>query len=255
MAKSQQEEERLRQEKLELLKMKQGIIEESEIIPEDAPAQYEKPRGRKKISNFFYQNKWFLIPAFFAAALLVFLVVQILAREKADIDIIVTVTKENSELLAKIDVIEETLEMYCPDFDGNGKVHVSVQAIDLSLGDAMIQYADIERQKFSTEIKMFDRPLAVCDKGFISEYVPQCDDGYGYELYTNFSGTFPAEILYSGKSVICSKTGLDISEDALICVRELPATSKAEDKGVVERRERALIVLQNIVDGNIVNPK
>ena len=45
MANSQQEEERLRKEKLELLKMKQGIIEESEIIPENAPALHEKPHG------------------------------------------------------------------------------------------------------------------------------------------------------------------------------------------------------------------
>ncbi len=255
MAKSQQEEERLRQEKLELLKMKQGIIEESEIIPEDAPTQYEKPHGWKKVSNFFYQNKWFLIPAFFAAALLVFLAVQFFTREKADIEIIVAVTTEKSELLGKIDVIEETLEMYCPDFDGNGKVHVSVETIDLSMGDTMTQYADVERQKFSTEIKMFDRPLAVCDKGYISDFIPPCDEGYGYELYSNLSGTFSADILYNGKSVICSKTGLDFASDALLCVRALPANSKAQDKNVIERRERALIVLQNIVEGNVVNPK
>ena len=119
----------------------------------------------------------------------------------------------------------------------------------------MTQYADVERQKFSTEIRMFDRPLAVCDKGYISDFIPPCDEGYGYELYSNLSGTFSDEILYNGKSVICSKTGLNFTSDALFCVRALPANSKAQDKNVIERRERALIVLQNIVDGNIVNPK
>ena len=255
MAKSQQEEERLRKEKLELLKMKQGIIEESEIIPENAPALHEEPHGWKKISNFFYQNKWFLIPAFFAAALLVFLTVQFFTREKADIEIIVAVTVDKSELLGKIDVIEETLEMYCPDFDGNGKVHVSVETIDLSMGETMTQYADIERQKFSTEMRMLDRPLAVCDKGYISDFIPSCDEGYGYELYSSLSGIFSDDILFGEKSVVCSKTGIEFTEGALFCVRSLPANSKGEDKGVIERRERALIVLKNIVDGNIVNPK
>ncbi len=255
MANSQQEEEKLRKEKLELLKMKQGIIEESEIIPEAAPPKYEKPHGWKKISNFFYQNKWFLIPAFLAAALVVFLVVQILTREKADIEIMVIVTNENTELLAKTNVIEETLEMYCPDFDGNGKVHVSIQTIDLSLEDDVTQYSDVERQKLSTEIKLFKRPLVICDKGFISDYIPEHFSGSSYEFFSNLSGNFPAEILYNETGVICSKTGLDFAEDALLSVRELPANSVGQDKNAIERRERALIVLKNIVDGNIVNPK
>ena len=251
MANSQQEEERLRKEKLELLKMKQGIIEESEIIPESAPTQYEKPRGGKKISNFFYQNKWFLIPAFLAAALVVFLIVQVFTREKADIEIIVAVTAENSELLTKIDVIEETLEMYCPDFDGNGKVNVSVQTIDLSVTSP--QDADVEQQKLSTEVKMYNRPLTICDKGFISDYITKSE--FGYEFYSGLSDSLTGELLNNGKSAICSNTSLDFAKDAFFCVRAFPSSSKAQDKGVIERRERALIVLQNIVNGNIVNPK
>lgn len=249
---NKQDEDKLRREKLELLKMKQGIIEESEIIPETGSHAVSEVHGFKKVTNFLYLNKWILIPAVLAAALVIFLVIQFFSREKADIEIIVAVTTENSNLSASAEVIEKELEKYCPDFDGNGKVHVSVETIDLSLGDAMTQYADVERQKLSLELRMCDRPLAVCDKGFIGDYIPKCD--YGYELYTNFTEIYPDEMLYAGKGVISSKTAVNLSDNTLFCVRELPAGSKGEDKGVIERRERALIVLQNIIDGKVVNP-
>ncbi len=249
---NKQDEERLRREKLELLKMKQGIIEESEIIPETGARAVAEVHGFKKVTNFLYLNKWIIIPAVFAAALVLFLAVQFFSREKADIEIILAVTSENSELLAKADIVEKTLEKYCPDFDGNGNVHVSVETIDLSLDDAMTQYADIERKKLSLEFRMCDRPLAVCDKGFISEYIPKCD--LGYEIYTNFTEVYSDDMLFAGKGVLSDKTDVDFPDGTLFCVRALPANSKAQEKDVIERRERALIVLQNLVEGNAVNP-
>lgn len=249
---NKQDEDKLRREKLELLKMKQGIIEESEIIPETGSRAVAEVHGFKKVTNFLYLNKWILIPAVFAAALVIFLAVQFFTRERADIEIIVAVTKENANLSANAEIIEKEIEKYCPDFDGNGKVHVSVQTIDLTLGDAMTQYADIEREKLSLELRRCDRPFVVCDEGFIGEYIPKCD--YGYELYTNFTEIYPDEMLYMGKGVISSKTAVNLSDNTLFCVRELPASSKGKEKSVIERRERALIVLQNIIDGNIVNP-
>ena len=56
-------------EKRELLKLKQGIISESEVIEQDVHEQPEKQTVAKKIDNFFFRNKWFVAAgAFFAAA-------------------------------------------------------------------------------------------------------------------------------------------------------------------------------------------
>lgn len=253
MAKNQQEEERLRKEKLELLKMKQGIIEESEIIPEDAPPKYEKPHGWKKITNFFYLNKWILVPAFLAAALLVFLAVQVFTREKADISVIVAITDKNSHLLSKTELIEETIEMYCPDFDGNGKVHAEIISMNLSLGESYSQYASSETEKLMREISKMSSPIAVCDKGFVFDEIPHV--GCISVLFTDLSDAYPDDILYNDKGVLCSKLDAEFPEDALISVRAVPAGEKGQTEEVAELRERALIVLKNIVDGNIINPK
>lgn len=48
-------------EKREILKLKQGIIEESDIIEQDVHEQPEEQTTVKKIDNFFYRNKWFVV--------------------------------------------------------------------------------------------------------------------------------------------------------------------------------------------------
>ncbi len=252
MPKSEKDEEKLRQEKLELLKMKQGIIEESDIIPQDVSKASYELHGFAKFKNFCYHNVWYIVPIALFAALAIFLTAQILMREKDDLKMIVVITDQRSELLRYIDVIEETLEKYCPDFDSNGNVHVSVQEIDLSMDDAMVQYADIERQKMALAHEMCERTLVLADKGFIDNYVPKCD--YGYELYTDFTGVYPEDILYNRKGVLSNKIDVDFSEQYIFCVRAIPEGSKANDKNVIEQRSRALTVLNNIVEGNIVNP-
>ncbi len=245
-------DEKFRQEKLELLKMKQGIIEESEIIPEDEHLPREKPRGLKRISNFFYHNSWYLIPLVAAAAIVVFFIVKIFTQEKADIDIVVAFTEENSKLMQRANIIEETIEKYCPDFDGNGKIHVNVEMIDLTMGDALIQYADIERQKFTFEEESYNRPLTICDKGFINDYIPSRD--YNYRVFTDFDD-LPDGLLYGKNAVLMGKAVEDFPDDALICVRNAPPDASSSKEDIAERRRRALIVLDNVASGNIVNPE
>lgn len=245
-------DEKFRQEKLELLKMKQGIIEESEIVPEDEHLPYEKPHGLKKISNFFYHNSWYLIPLTVAAAIVIFLAVNFFSREKADIEIVIAVTEENSELLRKSDIIEKTIEKYCPDFDENGKVHANLEIIDLSMSDVQTQYADVERQKFSFEEQNYFRPLTICDKGFVNDYIPSFD--YNYEVFADLDN-LPDNLLYGTNAVLMSKTSADISENALLCIRNAPAYTTSSKEDVDERRRRALIVLENIASDNVVNPE
>lgn len=43
-------------EKRELLRLKQGLIEDSDIIEQDVHEEPEKQTAVKKIDNFFYRN-------------------------------------------------------------------------------------------------------------------------------------------------------------------------------------------------------
>ena len=79
-------------EKRELLKLKQGIISESEVIEQDVHEQPEKQTVAKKIDNFFFRNKWFVAVGAFFAAVGFFLVYQAVTREQPDLTVILAVS-------------------------------------------------------------------------------------------------------------------------------------------------------------------
>lgn len=151
MAKSDEEE---RRERLELLKMKQGIITESEIIPEE---QEEKPAPapltfKQKIANFFYYHKFHLLFGGAAVVLAVFLIVQMVGRTEPDIEVLLIGTERGSPLTVRSNQVELALEEHCPDFNMDGKVHVSVISIDLGVEQTDGQY-------YLTQMMTFDREL------------------------------------------------------------------------------------------------
>lgn len=89
---SKKEDERARksrEEYVELLKMKQGLIEESEIIPETGYDKIRELHGFEKVKNYCYHNKWFILLGAFLAAVVIFLTVQALSREKEDLFVVV----------------------------------------------------------------------------------------------------------------------------------------------------------------------
>ena len=114
-------------EKRELLKLKQGIIEESDIIEQDVHEQPEEQTAVKKIDNFFYRNKWFVVVGVFFAALVAFFTYQIITREDPDLTVMLVIsdTDKAPGLYQKVNDIELALEQYCPDYDNNGYVHVA----------------------------------------------------------------------------------------------------------------------------------
>lgn len=150
MANNDEEKQR---ERLELLKMKQGLIEESELIPEDVEDEpAPEMNAFQKVQNFFYYYKWTLVIV--AAALIVvgFLVGQTIFREKPDIEVLVIGTDYETDIIGYSAQIEQAIEKYCPDVNGNGKIHAAVITIDLAAAETSGQY-------YITQMQMFDREL------------------------------------------------------------------------------------------------
>ena len=81
-------------EKRELLKLKQGLIEESEIIQEQK-REYAELHGWKKVQNCFYHYKWHVVVAVFFIAVISFLVYDLVKKEQGDMRVLV-VTKEST---------------------------------------------------------------------------------------------------------------------------------------------------------------
>ncbi len=256
-------------EKRELLKLKQGIIEESDIIEEDVHEQPEEQTVVKKIDNFFYRNKWYATAGIFFAAVGIFLVHQLITREQPDLTVILAVSDSSKApgLYQKVNDIELALEQYCPDFDGNGYVHVAVYNIDLTkTGD--MQYIQSNTAKFYGEIERGVAELFICDADLLTSEKASEDynpDNETMELtYENmFSDIGKALDMpeYDGKLRI------DLLDTQFVydakwensCPDTLAFSIRREEPGMVsyansaEYQKRAKEVLKNILTGNKVN--
>ncbi len=276
-----EEQQRRQREKAELLKLRQGLIEESEEIPEDAPPKYEKPTGWKAVENFFYHYKWMMFGVIFAVALTTFLVVQTVSREKQDLYVLVISNSSSttSELYSKLDDIEIALERYCPDFDGNGNIHVGINFIDLAKSGGMSEYSDAQEQKFSAELFTGDSQLYLTDKQIIrlinqvtdasSTVTEEADEDDGTadvplnsEFFMDLTEEYPDAELYQNCGLQLNTTGF-IDEArwkscpdsiGLYLRNEFSVNMTGNGEKAQEQRRRALIVYENIVSGNVVNP-
>ena len=255
--------ERDRRERIELLKMKQGLIEESEMIPESGYAGNVEEGVFSKISSFVYRNKIFIVLGVIFAAIAIFLIMQFILREREDMHILLVAYDRESEMYFYKDDIEKALEMYCPDFDGNGNVHVSINFIDRTTRDGGSQYDDMERQKLTSELEYGTAQLVITDEGFVERInfdENKSDEDAMRDYFVEQTG-LPEEELFCGVGVRANKTKFaanagwkDCPDNVIILVRDEVDVTASNDKENAENRARAQIVLQNILDNNIVNP-
>ncbi|WP_124101128.1 hypothetical protein [Ruminococcus sp. Marseille-P6503] len=136
----QQREERDRriaQERIELMKLKNGVISESETIKEEHQ-QARQLHGVEKLSNFWYHNKIWILFAAFIIVVVGYITYDTLTREKPDITVMMIA---DNGLQLRTDELEAFFEKYTDDLNGDGEVHVSVLSLPLnsSTADTMQQ--------------------------------------------------------------------------------------------------------------------
>lgn len=264
MAKRKRETEaeraaRDREERVALLKMKQGLIEESELIPETGYAAISELHGWEKISNFFYRNKWFVILGVIFAAIIIVCVFQFIFKENSDLHVLVIANNDDTELTWRYEDIEKALEQYCPDFDGDGKINVTVNFLDHRVEEADNQVVVTNNQRLSTELKLANAQLIIADKEFV-EWMAK--EKKPTDVFLDQSDNCGSDMLYKDVGIFMGKTSLakearwsKCPDSVVILVREELNDGSGSVKKNAEKREYALEVLQNILDGNILNPK
>lgn len=241
------------EDKRELLKLKQGLIEESEIIHEEKPEHVEL-HGWKKVSNFFYHYKWHVIVSVFLVAVVAFFTYDIVKKEAGDIRVLV-ITKNDTisaEISYKTKDIELALEKYCPDFDDSGYVHVEVFAMDLS-ENSNPQYELAQVTKLTSELMIGDAQMFIVDKeGFedftegsdavfydLSELYPDCEQADG--IFYKIKGSGLATL--ANYEEACP-------EDLYIVLPEYVNTSSKKENAELFRK-RCREVMDNIVGDNL----
>ncbi len=256
-------------EKRELLKLKQGLIEKSDMIEQEIHEEIEKPKGMKRIENYFYRNKWYAIATVFLAFVVIFMGIQMFTREKADLSVmLVTSDNEKTPLLSqKVKDIEQALEMYCPDFDSNGYVHVDVLFVDISPSNDT-QLMQSNSTKLFGEIQRGVSELYICDRNIFYTEETVTYDEVGQEGGAADYSSFFADIgeavglsEYNGTNFI-KIAGTQFAADAKwenSCPEVLGFSIRKEEEGMISYeasqpyQQRAKQVLYNILTGNVVN--
>lgn len=132
-------EKQLENEKVELVKLKTGVIDESDIIKEEISAPIKLSK-KEWLKNFWWHNKIIIIVVILAAAVVSYITYDTLSRVKPDLKIIMTV---NNGLVNRTEEIENYFERFCTDLNGDGEV--KVQVLSAPLTDDTDDYVQIQQ--------------------------------------------------------------------------------------------------------------
>lgn len=124
----QARDRKIAQDKIELMKLKTGVIDESEDIKEEHTEKREL-KGMEKLANFWYHDKMWICFGLFILAVVGFIVYDTVTREKPDITIMLIA---DDGLSLHADALETVIEQYTPDLNGDGKVHVAIMNVPLN---------------------------------------------------------------------------------------------------------------------------
>lgn len=163
-------EKKLQDDKIELMRLKQGIVEESETIHEEKEEEI-KLSFWKKISNFFYHNKWWLGLGVFFIALGSYLVYDLLSKPNPDM-VILMLCDNNS--VGNSTFLEEYFTEFGEDSNGNGKVLVSVYYVPYGDDDYQ-NYINGVQTKITTYLNNADAVMVIGNKKTTDNLLPPED--------------------------------------------------------------------------------
>lgn len=211
-------EKKIMEEKRELMRLKQGVIEESELIPENVTEEEVKLTFFGKIKNFFYLNKWWLGIGTIAAFLVCFLVYDFINKPRPDMVVLLI---GNYPAIGESSGVAEYFQTFADDFNGNGKTEVSVNYINYNSDGGYDNYNTGADTKLTTAMQTAEAVIIIADDSFkqlideqntlvdLSELYP--DNSHVSKYYFYLKDTDFAKHIGAAKS--------DVPDDMYISIR------------------------------------
>lgn len=238
-------DKRLEAERLELIRLKQGVIEESETIHEEHEEEVHQT-PLQKISSFFYLNKWWLGIGVLFTSIIVFLVVDLITNPRPDI--IILMIGESYAISEESD-IQGYFESFADDFNGNGKIEASVYYIPYT-GIETKDYANGVHTKLTAELQAAEGVIVIGNK-MCAEITE--DDG----VYVDLSQIYPDNELISKDRLMLNKTnfaekiGIDknaLSDDWFIAIRSPKNLLNADEEEMQETYDKDFPVFDAVIN-------
>lgn len=153
-------ERKIAQDRLDLMKMKQGIADESETIKEVHEEQREL-HGMEKLKNIWYHDKMWILMGLFVFFVVAFIVYDTVTRVQPDLELLLIC--DNAVQADSCCVkLGERIERYTPDLNGDGKIKVSVVSCPMN-EEKYDQYYTINSQKFFANLQQGRIMMIVTD--------------------------------------------------------------------------------------------
>lgn len=198
-------EEKLRKERLELIKLKQGVISEEDIPEEKVPEK--KYSAWEKFTNFIYHNKAYLIVGALFIGLAAFLIQDLVTRERPDISAMYIASDYDMSYYSG--QLTPLWSQYGEDVNGNGEKLVRLYYIPAGYEDndrASAYLAQSDRTKLIGEFQSGNMVMVIGDKesyqelGILDGVFADCrelfpDDPYAEEIGYRLAGTDFMELL------------------------------------------------------------
>ncbi|MBP0967992.1 MAG: hypothetical protein J5722_10175, partial [Oscillospiraceae bacterium] len=236
----------LAEEKVDLIRLKQGVITDSDKVfrEEEVPKKYTL---WQRIGNWFYHAKWWLGIAAFIVLLSAFLIYDYVTRVEPDFRMLVV--SENPDLYAESVQVNDWLAGMCKDENGDGKILAEMLYVPVS--EATMEMGGTAVAAYNTQLYMQFQSatcmLVLADPDaeqylqpedmFVSmkELYPDCPYAEGFRLHideTNFTE-------------LASVTA-PLKEGSYLALR-IPAETMNTKEEMQEAYDRAKAVLDQIV--------
>lgn len=223
-------EEQLRQERLELMRLKQGVITESDTIFEEHEEEKHYTFWQK-LGNFFYHNKWWMGIASFFVFITGFLIWQVVTTVHPDMIVLLLVDDDLLNATSNAQ-ISEVFEQFIGDENGDGKVVVDVYYIPASDESADKSGYTGDSTKLFAEFQVAEACVVISDEGADKFIVPEhtlCDleKDFGQYQQTKEMRFYLADTDFA-KDIGWTEQPLD--KDIYIGIRSVRETLESEEK-------------------------
>lgn len=125
-------DKKLMEEKRELMRLKQGLIDESESTIHEEKEEHAEQTFFQKIGNFFYHNSWWLGLGVIGVIFVCWFTVSMILKPRPDVSVMIIGT---SSALGEGSTLHEYVEEFAQDYNNNGKILASVYYLPYSEDD------------------------------------------------------------------------------------------------------------------------
>lgn len=236
-------EKQLARERLELLQLKNGVIDEEQATIKEEHEEAAKLTGLAWLSNFWYHYKVVVIVILLALTAVIYIIFEEIHRERPDLTVMMIA---NNGLEDRSKELEEFFEKYTDDIDQNGYVHVEVIMIPMNPYTDPTVYTGYQ-QKFIAQVQTGEGMIVITDSNTQDDFMELMKS----DLDKDFPGNkYIDEMGFSFNSKVMAEMLVyeDMPNDVHMSIRVPSETMEFNHEKAVKNYDDSYVVFKRIVE-------